>query len=54
MSTYVLFLHFYFCNLFGLSIRTSIQNLESVAQKMTELLQLYPAMPTLGNGLVFI
>ena len=41
-------------NLLGHSIRTSMQNLEFVAQKMTELLhmiklQLYPSMPTFGN-----
>ncbi len=35
---FVLFVLLYFCNLFGLSIRTSMQNLESVAQKMAELL----------------
>ena len=41
MSTFVLFVLFlyllYFCILFGLSIRTSTQNLNSVAQKMSEL-----------------
>ena len=42
-------------NLLGHSIQTSMQNLEFVAQKMTELLhmiklQLYPSMPTFGNG----
>ena len=37
MSTFVLMYFLYFCNLFGLSIRTCMQNLESVAQKMTEL-----------------
>ena len=31
----------YLCNLLGLSIRTSMQNLESVAQKMAELLHNY-------------
>ena len=38
--TYVLLYFFvllYFCILFGLSIRASMKNLESVAQKMTEL-----------------
>ena len=39
MSTFVLMYFFlYFCKLFGLSIRTSMQNLEAVAQKMAELL----------------
>ena len=42
MSTYVLF---YFCNLFGISIRTSMQNLESEAQKMSELCSIQCAMP---------
>ena len=44
MSTFGLmyfFLLFYFCNLFGLSIQTSMQNLESVAQKMAEILHNY-------------
>ena len=42
MSTFVLmyfFVLFYVCNLFGLSIQTSMQNMESVAKKMAELLQ---------------
>ena len=38
MSTYVLN---YFFNLFGISILTSMLNLESVAQKMAELLHNY-------------
>ena len=38
MYFFVLFVLLYFCNLFGLSIQTSMQNLESVAQKMAELL----------------
>ena len=44
MSTYVLFVLFYFCNLFGISIRTSMQNLESEAQKMSELCSIQCAM----------
>ena len=35
LCTFLYFL--YFCNLFGLSIQTSMQNLEYVALKMTEL-----------------
>ena len=45
MSTYVLFRIFYFCDLFGISIRTTMQNLESVAQKMSELCSIECAMP---------
>ena len=41
MSTYVLFRIFYFCDLFGISIRTTMQNLESVAQKMSELCSIW-------------
>ena len=33
----ILYFFLYFCKLFGLSIRTSMLNLESVAQKMSEL-----------------
>ena len=42
MSTYVLF---YVCNLFGIFIRTTMQNLESEAQKMSELCSIQCAMP---------
>ena len=42
MSTDVLF---FFCNLFEISIPTSMQNLESVAQKMSELCSIECAMP---------
>ena len=41
MYFFVLFVLLYFYNLSGQSIRTSMQNLESVAQKMTELLHNY-------------
>ena len=37
ICTFTLMYFLYVCNLFGLSIRTSIQNMESVAQKMAEL-----------------
>ena len=42
LSTHVLF---YLCNLFGISIRTTMQNLESVAQKFSELCSIECAMP---------
>ena len=38
MSTFIFFVLFVLLQFFGLSIQTSIQNLESVAQKMAELL----------------
>ena len=36
---------FYFCDLFRISIQTSMQNLESEAQKMSELCSIQCAMP---------
>ena len=48
MSTFVLMYFFvllYFCNLFGLSIRTSMQNFRLLAQKLSELCSILFSAP---------